>query len=376
MSAGGRPDFRPPIRVWYELGVTPSQPDRPGDPFLARGAPFALTLTPPLITMVTVPLGTGEGGLVHAAGCLIATWVCTLVVGGGMHFAVNWSAPRLLNRFRQRWLAYAGITAVAATSVVLGILLLMPWMTALGHGIDKNLITFTLSGSVGIVAFYLIAARTAAVVMARSKVQTDRTLASEEDALRNRLAALQAQMNPHFLFNTLNAVAGLVHTQPDLAEATIERLSGVLQYAITSGKSSSVRLGDELDAVRDYLGIEQARFGARLRSSIDVSPELYEHPLPPMLLQPLVENAVLHGLGSRVQGGEIRITGRTEGNAIVLTVSDDGVGPGGSTRKGNRVGLSSVRERIALTFGSAGTFLTRARVGGGFEAELRVPRTA
>ena len=170
-------------------------------------------------------------------------------------------------------------------------------------------------------------------------------------------------------------MASLVHTEPDLAEATIERLAGVLQYAISAGKNPSVRLGDELDAVRDYLGIEQARFGDRLRSCIEVSPELYEHPIPPMLLQPLVENAVLHGLASREQGGEIRITGRTEGNTVVLTVSDDGVGPGGSTRKGNRIGLSSVRERIALAFGEAGAFLVRPRVGGGFECELRVPRT-
>jgi signal transduction histidine kinase len=354
----------------------PTSAGRATEPFLSRGALFALTLTPPLITMVTVSLGSSPPTLLHAAGCLVATWGCTIVVGGLLHFSVNWSAPRLLARFRQRWIAYAGIMAVAACAVVLSLLALMPWLADLGHAVDENLQSFVLRGSVGLAAVYLIAARAAAIVAARAKVQADRALASEEDALRNRLAALQAQMNPHFLFNTLNAVASLVHAQPDLAEATIERLAGVLQYAITSGKSSSVRLGDELDAVRDYLGIEQARFGARLRTSIDVSPELYEHPLPPMLLQPLVENAVLHGLSSRAQGGEIRITGRTEGDAIVLTVSDDGVGPGGSTRKGNRIGLSSVRERIALTFGDAGTFLTRARVGGGFECELRVPRAA
>ncbi len=335
---------------------------------------FALTLTPPLITLITLPLGTSEPTLIHAAGCLISTWLCTVLVGGLMHFAVNYSAPRLLARVRPVGLAYAGIAAVAAASVVLGLLALTPWLGAIGHAIDHNLITFILYGSVGIASVYLVAARAAAVVAARSRVQADRALAMEEDALRNRLAALQAQMNPHFLFNTLNAVASLVHAQPDLAEATIERLAGVLQYAITAGQNGSVRLGDELNAVRDYLGIEQARFGDRLKSSIEVSDELHGLLLPPMLLQPLVENAVLHGLGSRAQGGEIRITGRTEGNAVILTVSDDGVGPGGSTRKGNRVGLASVRERIALTFGDAGAFLTRARVGGGFECELRVPR--
>ncbi len=346
----------------------------PREPFLARGALLALTVTPPLITLVTLPLGSSPPSLMHAAGCLLATSLCTVLIGGLMHAAVNWSAPRLLVIVRPPWLAHAAVAVVAASSVVIGLLILLPWIGALGHAVDENLITFVLYGSVGIATLYLVGARAAAIVAARSRVQSDRALASAEDALRNRLAALQAQMNPHFLFNTLNAVASLVHKQPDLAEATIERLSGVLQYAISAGQRGSVRLGDELDAVRDYLGIEQARFGARLRSTIEVSPELLETVLPPMLLQPLVENAVLHGLGSREQGGEIKITGRAEGNAIVLTVSDDGVGPGGSTRKGNRTGLSSVRERIALTFGDAGAFLTRARVGGGFECEVRVPR--
>lgn len=347
----------------------------PREPFLARGALFGLTLTPPLITIVTAPMGSEPATVVHLAGCLLATWLGVLGVGGLMHVAVNFSAPRLIARFPLR-AAYAGIAAVAAISVLVGLAGVLPVVARLGHGIEQNLVTFVIRGAVGVSALYLIAARLAAILAARSAVQRDRMLASEEDALRNRLAALQAQMNPHFLFNTLNAVASLVHKEPELAEATIERLAGVLQYTITSGKSTSVRLGDELDAVRDYLGIEQARFGARLRSSIDVSPELYEHLLPPMLLQPLVENAVLHGLASKEQGGEIRITGRAEGDSVVLTVSDDGVGPGNSLRKGNRVGLTSVRERIALSFGAAGSFLTRAREGGGFECVLRVPRAA
>jgi LytS/YehU family sensor histidine kinase len=181
-------------------------------------------------------------------------------------------------------------------------------------------------------------------------------------------------MNPHFLFNSLNVVAGLIHAEPKLAESTVERLSGVLQYAIAAGDRRAVKLADELDAVRDYLGVEQARFGTRIRSSIEVDETLYDQQIPPMLLQPLVENAVLHGLSSREQGGEVRITGRADGQSVVLTVSDDGVGLGGSKRKGNRVGLSSVRERMALTYGANGGFETRPRPGGGFECELRMPR--
>jgi LytS/YehU family sensor histidine kinase len=135
-------------------------------------------------------------------------------------------------------------------------------------------------------------------------------------------------------------------------------------------------LGEELDTVRDYLGIEQARFGPRLRSSIEVGPELQQEAIPPMLLQPLVENAVLHGLASRPEGGEVWIKGRAELNQLVLTVSDDGVGPNKSLRRGNRTGLANIRERLALTYGNAAAFAVRTRLGGGFECELRVPRGA
>jgi sensor histidine kinase YesM len=93
-----------------------------------------------------------------------------------------------------------------------------------------------------------------------------------------------------------------------------------------------------------------------------------------MLLQPLVENAVLHGLAPREEGGEVRIAGRVDGDAVVLTVADDGVGLGASKRQGNRVGLTSVRERIALAFGAAGALDVRLREGGGCECELRMPR--
>jgi sensor histidine kinase YesM len=202
----------------------------------------------------------------------------------------------------------------------------------------------------------------------------ERARQSEEQSLRARLAALQAQMNPHFLFNTLNAIASLIPTNPAKAESTLERLASVLQYSIASSSRGRVTLAEELDAVRDYLEIEQARYGARLRSTIDVEQGLDADVIPPMLLQPLVENAVLHGLSSKDEGGAVTVVGRIEHDAIVLKVSDDGVGPGGSKRHGHGTGLANVRERLALTYGAAARLSVGARPGGGFECEIRVPR--
>jgi two-component sensor histidine kinase len=353
--------------VVYWRGVTlPPDARRPEPLFLARSALVALAIVPPVLTLVTSPLS-AESSAAHSARCMLATWLSTLLIGGAMHALVNLAAPRLFARVRPRRLALALVIALAQLAVVLGLIALLPPLARLGHRIDEHLSLFVFFGAVGLASAYLIGARAASVIGERSRRQ-------EELALLNRLAALQAQMNPHFLFNSLNVVAGLIHAQPELAESTVERLSGVLQYAITASERRAVKLGEELDAVRDYLGVEQARFGARIRSSIEVDEQLYDQQMPPMLLQPLVENAVLHGLSGREQGGEVRITGRSDGGEVVLTVSDDGVGPGGSKRKGNRVGLSSVRERVALTFGARGGFEVRQRPGGGFECELRMPR--
>jgi hypothetical protein len=345
----------------FKNGST-AEPASAQAPFLPREALLGLTLAPPLITLLVEQFGE-RPTLVHAAFCLLATWVCTLTVGFALHFAVNWSAPRLFAAVRPALLAGAAVMAVAATTIVLGMLVVLPRLS----WVPPEELPTDLARALGIGGLYVIVARVATVLVARAR-------ASDAGAARARISALQAQVSPHFLFNTLNAIASLIPSDPDLAEATLERLAGVLQYSIASGMAQTVSLGEELATVRDYLGIQQARFGPRLRSSIDVSPELERQTLPPMLLQPLVENAVLHGLASRAEGGEIRISGRTELNDIVLTVSDDGVGPNGSTRRGNRTGLASIRERLALTYGDAAAFATRARQGGGFECELRVPR--
>ncbi|MBK7863850.1 MAG: histidine kinase [Archangiaceae bacterium] len=357
------------------LAPTPSRPARPAAPFLSTRALGVLALVPPVLSLLTTPLESAEVSAAHSARCLLATWLTTLLLGGSLHLWVRFAAPRLLARLPRR-AALALVVAVGQAAVVLGLAALAPLLVRAGHRIDAHLSLFVFFGAVVLTAAYLIGARLDSALAERHQLQVDLTAASEEHALRSRLAALQAQMNPHFLFNSLNVVAGLIQPEPRLAEATLERLSGVLQYAISAGKRASVTLGEELEAVRDYLDVEQARFGDRLRSRIEVDADLHALAMPPLLLQPLVENAVLHGLSSREAGGEVCVRARRDGATVVLTVADDGVGPGGSRRQGNRVGLSSVRERVALTWGSRGDFQVRERQGGGFECELRVPAGA
>ncbi len=342
--------------------------------FLAREAFYLLTLFAPAITLLVSNFGFGPGTppLDRIAACLLSTWVCTIVCGLAVHTIVNWVAPRLLAR-TSPVLAALGIAAAAAFTVVVTMTLLLPRLVWIDPNLARSPVPFILQALV-VAAFYVIAARFTTWLGARAREAAERARNSEEQGLRSRLAALQAQVNPHFLFNTLNAIASLIPTNPENAESTIERLAGVLQYSISSSSRGTVTVAEELAAVRDYLEIEQARFGERLRSTIDVEQSLEGDAIPPMLLQPLVENAVLHGLSSKDEGGAITVQGRAENDAMVLKVSDDGVGPGGSQRRGNSTGLKNLRERLALTYGGAAHLSVRARPGGGFECEIRVPR--
>ena len=180
------------------------------------------------------------------------------------------------------------------------------------------------------------------------------------------LRALRAQINPHFLFNALNTLAEMSHGQP-ATERAILNLSRVFRYALESTQHERVPLEAEIDAISAYLEIEAERFDDRLRFDINVPDEVRQVRIPPMLLQPLVENAIQHGLSEKVCGGLVRITAKRENGHVRLTVQDDGVGFD-LDRTSRRVGLTNVSARIERTGGScrvqsipgAGTLVTLA----------------
>lgn len=335
-------------------------------PFLTREALYWLTLFAPAITLLVANMGNQFDKLDRVIGCILSTWTMTVVCGLTAHFAVNLTA-RLLAK-QPKVVLFPAIATVLTIVVVVDMELLMPRLVWVDPNMAGSPIRFVFQ-ALAVGAVYTTVARIATWLQDRAKE-------SEERRLHARLAALQSQVNPHFLFNTLNAIASLIPKNPDLAEGTVERLAGVLQYSISSSSKGRVMLSEEVAAVRDYLEIEHARFGERLRSKIDIDDSVSGAAIPPMLVQPLVENAVLHGLSSREEGGTVFVSGRADGNAIVLAVSDDGVGPGKSKRKGNRTGLDNLRERLAITYGSEATLSVGPRDGGGFACEIRLPRAA
>ncbi|HTY60251.1 MAG TPA: histidine kinase [Bacteroidota bacterium] len=167
---------------------------------------------------------------------------------------------------------------------------------------------------------------------------------------RAELDALQARINPHFLFNTLNSIASLISENPAAAESTVEKLSDLFRYTLQRSGNATVRLDEELEIVRSYLEIEKVRFGERLHFDIRADESLNDCRLPPLLIQPLVENSIKHAIASEQQGGSIDVAVARNGGSCVITVSDSGKGFAAADRDAG-FGLKSIRERLALSYG-------------------------
>lgn len=188
-----------------------------------------------------------------------------------------------------------------------------------------------------------------------------------------RLRALQAQLQPHFLFNTLNGIATLLRRDPVRAEEMLLSLSELLRIALSSSHRQEITLREELDFLGRYLAIQRMRYGNRLQVSEEIEPSALDCLVPALLLQPLVENAIRHGLEPSGQAGQLRIAASLNGEWLKLTVEDNGVGLPTDERDREGVGLANVRERLATLHGAAHQFDIAERAGGGVVVSISLP---
>lgn len=205
-----------------------------------------------------------------------------------------------------------------------------------------------------------------------------RALAAESHAHRAELQALRYQLHPHFLFNTLNAISTLVVEKKNSeAERMVARLSDFLRLTLEHDTEPEVPLAEEVDFAERYLDIEQIRFGDRLEVSVDIAPDALSAMIPALILQPLVENAVRHGIAPLEAGGRVRIEGRRAGERLLLRVEDDGVGFGAaeSTHElcASGVGLSNTHARLEALYGESFRFDLQRSDGGGCAVVLDLP---
>jgi len=237
----------------------------------------------------------------------------------------------------------------------------------------------------GVVVYAAVATAFTGVLQARRARASSLAAAQAESALaRAELAAISGKLNPHFLFNTLNSLIALTRKDPQAAESALMRFSGMLRYVLDTKRSASDRvpLGDEIAFVRDYLALEGLRLGPRLAVAWELDPATLDDEIPPLSLQPLVENSVLHGVAPRVKGGSITIASRRNAlnNGLELRVEDDGpgcdparvAGDGPAPRRG--IGLAALQRRFAIDYDGRARMQVHTAPGAGFRVELWIPQ--
>ncbi|MDE2370130.1 MAG: histidine kinase [Burkholderiales bacterium] len=218
------------------------------------------------------------------------------------------------------------------------------------------------------------------LAVARAEAEAARRLAAE-----NQLRLLQSQLEPHMLFNTLANLRVLIALDPARAQAMLDHLIAFLRATLSASRSDAQTLAAEFAQLGDYLALMAVRMGPRLAVELDLPPALAAHPVPPLLLQPLVENAIKHGLEPAVEGGRIRVAARRVGDRLLLTVADTGVGLASAaagaaatagangSAQGGGFGLEQVRSRLAALHGADARLTLAAAAGGGAQATIDLP---
>jgi signal transduction histidine kinase len=253
----------------------------------------------------------------------------------------------------QRILFFAGIPIVGVfIGYPVGMMLMGVDVARLIEGAPRVVLSVLVLSIVMSTLWYRYMANKARLAEAEAEHERIKARAAtlERQALDAQLRTLQAQIEPHFLFNTLANVAGLIDAQPADARRMLERLIELLRASLAASRSTTVTLGQESVLLRAYLEILAIRMGPRLRFEIDIPAELQSQVVPPLLVQPLVENAIKHGLEPTVAGGCVRVAVRAADGALRIEVADDGRGFEATTAT-TGVGLTNLRERLAALYG-------------------------
>ncbi|MBJ2157905.1 sensor histidine kinase [Variovorax sp. IB41] len=339
-------------------------------------------------------------GLITAVFCCLIATAMTLTDHGNGSWAdhlvyslaigmISWlciDAGRLVLTGHREMLWPHGLRGIAlvATGVtigfVLGNLIGDAWSGAprfdfldfAGHKLMTGIV-ITLATSTGVCYFFFS--------LGKSKHMRSQLDLAQRDATEARLKLLETQLEPHMLFNTLANLRVLITLDPPRAVAMLDRLNSYLRMTLSGSRALAHPLSAEFDRLADYLELMSVRMGERLRYTLDLPEDLRDIPVPPLLLQPLVENSIRHGLEPKVEGGEIAVRARRNGDRLVIEVNDTGVGPDAALPSdaeegGSGFGLEQVRERLATVFGAQSEMRLAAAPAGGTCATLSFPLPA
>jgi LytS/YehU family sensor histidine kinase len=234
-----------------------------------------------------------------------------------------------------------------------------------------QVLTFLIAYALILTVTYLV---DATENIARQRTETARL---NEELSKAQLAALRGQLEPHFMYNTLNSIAGLVRDQQvEPAVSMIVGLSEFLRRASEDSHRSQVSLAEEVEYLQRYLEIQQIRFGRRLQASVEIPQALHRAQVPNLLLQPLVENAIKHGIAKRIAGGMLRVAGSVSGRTLSLSVYNDGhASPADWQTTPTGVGISNLRTRLQILYGGNAALELKCVEAGGVEVLVTLPFT-
>jgi signal transduction histidine kinase len=284
-------------------------------------------------------------------------------------------AERFPLRGRGRWMRGASVVLIASASVAARDLVSFHAAPRMGLPMRTDLASFVLSDHPQKALMWLALAGIGYAFDHARRAREAEALAAqvELDLVRSRLETLKGQLQPRFLFDTLHSISALVYRDPAEADRLLARLGHLLRASLAGAGVAFVPLREELDFLEGYLHIERMRLGGRLRASVEADAAAAELPVPHLVLQPLVENAIRHAVGARREGGGIAVRAAIDGATLRLSVGDDGPGLAADGPPGEGAGLANLRARLGQLYGGGASLEVTDGAAGGVLAVVRIP---
>jgi signal transduction histidine kinase len=318
--------------------------------------------------------------LIHMGGSFVENLVFSFCIGTLAWLLIDGGRMLIWGENKPAGLPFLLMTLLALPLAQMGGSALAAWML----GIPAHPVLPTQSGhAASILLFSVLAGLTAtwffwnrgkiATLQAQAEAEKARIAGIEKQAMQSQLQMLQAQIEPHMLFNTLANLQGLIATDPPRAQLLLEQLIDFLRATLKSSRAAATTLAEEFRLMDAYLGLMAIRMGERLAYRLDLPPALAGLEIAPMLLQPLLENAIRHGLEPKIEGGLLTVSAAREGTALVLTVRDTGLGLDAPASHGTGLGLENIRERLLALYGPGASLTLAEGVPCGTVAAITIP---
>jgi signal transduction histidine kinase len=315
--------------------------------------------------------------VIRFGGTFIENLVFSLCIGTLAWLLIDGARQLIWGEGKPNGIGLAAIVVVALpvaqyfghmlAAAVLG----MPRQNAMaGHTID--ILLFSVLAGLTATWFFWTRGKMAFLIAA-AEAEKARAAAVDKQAMQAQLQLLQAQIEPHMLFNTLANLQGLITLDPPRAQQLLEQLIEYLRATLSSSRAEVTTLAREFGLMDAYLGLMAVRMGKRLTWKLDLPPQLANAMIAPMLLQPLVENAIRHGLEPKVEGGHVEVKAQIDDGKLVIRVSDTGLGLDAGTQGGTRLGLSNIRERLQALYGDSAALALQPLQPCGAVSQVTIP---